>query len=97
VLEQGHELAVLTIDCFLMSDVALFLISIILLHYAVCTTAVACWLIRREGQVGVVKECYIIIRGGLQNCYITLYEGGGVIKSTFLRYIYIIYGRPHTF
>ena len=30
--------------------------------------------------------------GGLENCYITLYDEEGVLKSTFLRYI--IYGRP---
>ena len=55
MLEQGQELAVLTIDCFLMSDVAFFLISIILLRCAVCTTAVACWLTER-GEGGGVKN-----------------------------------------
>ena len=26
------------------------------------------------------RKCYVIIRGGFQNCYITLYEGGGGLK-----------------
>ena len=30
---------------------------------------------------GGVGECYIITRGGLQNCHMTLYEGGGVSKN----------------
>ena len=53
-----------------------------------CTTAIA-YRIKDRG----VGECYIIIRG-LQNCYITLYEGGAVKKINIFA-LYNIWTAPN--
>ena len=47
------------------------------------------------GEGGKLGQSYIILGGGLQNYYITLYGGGWCQKSTFS--CYIICGRPQTY